>query len=205
MTGARRRDAGGAGLSLREALALANGNGATPDTITFAPGLAGGTLFLTNGELSITTDGITIDGDINGDGTPDITISANSASTPTMPTPRLPHQRRRSEHDFRHAQRPCHPGRRGTVGTIGFGLSVGEGDRLNLSDEIVTGNHGVTGGGIAAENNAFLTLTNMTISNDSDLHGWRNPRRKRVDNHADRLDRLGQHVPGRSHPSWSRC
>ena len=51
----------------------------------------------------------------------------------------------------------------GQIGTIGSGISVGEGDRLNLSDAIVTGNHGVTGGGIAAENNASLTLTNVTI------------------------------------------
>jgi CSLREA domain-containing protein len=33
-------DAGDGVLSLREALVLANGNGATPDTITFAAGLA---------------------------------------------------------------------------------------------------------------------------------------------------------------------
>src|SRR5262245_25072253 len=72
-------DGGDGVLSLREALALANGNGNASDTITFAPGLAGGTLFLTNGELTISTDAITIDGDINGNGTPDITISADSA------------------------------------------------------------------------------------------------------------------------------
>jgi len=71
--------ADGGGLSLREALALANGNGNASDNITFAPGLAGGTLFLTNGELGISTDAITIDGDINGNDTPDITISADSA------------------------------------------------------------------------------------------------------------------------------
>jgi len=70
---------GGTGLSLREALTLANGNGsAETDTITFAALLSGGTLFLTQGRLPITTDGIEIDGDINGDDTADITIDADS-------------------------------------------------------------------------------------------------------------------------------
>ena len=41
----------GAGLSLREALGIANGDPATQDDITFAAGLAGGTLILTQGQL----------------------------------------------------------------------------------------------------------------------------------------------------------
>src|SRR5262245_53653063 len=65
-------------LSLREALALANGS-AGSDTITFEQTLAGGTLTLTSGELQITTNDITIDGDIVGDSGPDITISGNNA------------------------------------------------------------------------------------------------------------------------------
>src|SRR5262245_21114891 len=68
---------GGAGLSLREALALANANGtATNDTINFNAGLSGGALLLTSGQLAITTSGIAVNGDINNDSTPDITISA---------------------------------------------------------------------------------------------------------------------------------
>src|SRR5262249_49715960 len=68
-------------LSLREALALASGNNSTHDTITFAANLlGGGPLVLTNGQLSITTDGITINGDINGDGQPDITIDAGGTN-----------------------------------------------------------------------------------------------------------------------------
>jgi hypothetical protein len=71
----------GNGLSLREALALANGNGtATPDTITFDATLSGGTLTLTTGELLISTDGIAISGDIDLDGKADITVSGNNAS-----------------------------------------------------------------------------------------------------------------------------
>src|SRR5215213_3114123 len=58
---------GGDGFrSLREAVGQAN---ATPeaDTIQFAPGLEGGTLTLTQGELQITQD-VTIDGDADNNG-----------------------------------------------------------------------------------------------------------------------------------------
>ena len=70
--------ADGGGLSLREALAFANAN-ANADHITFAANLAGQTLVLTRGQLSITQD-VTIDGDTNGDNKADITISGNNAS-----------------------------------------------------------------------------------------------------------------------------
>jgi hypothetical protein len=61
-------------LSLREALALANGT-AGADTITFA---AGGTLTLTQGALTVAD--VTIDGDVNGDNVADVTINGNNAS-----------------------------------------------------------------------------------------------------------------------------
>ena len=64
----------GAG-SLRDAL----GNASSGDAITFAPNLAGGTLILTSGELDITKT-LTINGDLDGNGSPDITISGNNAS-----------------------------------------------------------------------------------------------------------------------------
>ena len=64
----------GAG-SLRDALSLAN-NG---DTVTFAPNLSGGTLLLTSGQLDVTKN-LTIEGDLDHNGTPDITISGNNAS-----------------------------------------------------------------------------------------------------------------------------
>ncbi|MCB2079363.1 MAG: tandem-95 repeat protein [Novosphingobium sp.] len=71
---------GGSGLSLREALTLANGN-ATDDVIDFdgAAFSGGGTIMLTNGELFIGS-ALTIDGDIDGDNTPDVTIDADGAS-----------------------------------------------------------------------------------------------------------------------------
>ena len=70
--------ADGGGLTLREALGLAN-SAADPDTIDFAAGLSGGTLTLAQGELDI-TQSVAIDGDINGDGVADIAIDAHGTS-----------------------------------------------------------------------------------------------------------------------------
>ncbi|MEM6382687.1 MAG: choice-of-anchor Q domain-containing protein, partial [Pseudomonadota bacterium] len=68
----------GTGLSLREAIALANAN-PDADTITFDAGLAGQTITLTLGQLALTSD-MTIDGDIDGDERADITVSGDDAS-----------------------------------------------------------------------------------------------------------------------------
>ena len=71
--------ADGFGLSLREAIGLANAN-AGADIITFAPALLpGGTITLGGTQLTISDD-VTIDGDIDNDGTPDITIDGNASS-----------------------------------------------------------------------------------------------------------------------------
>ena len=59
-------NAGDGVLSLREAVAQANGTSAA-DTIRFAAGLEGQTLQLTGGQIAITRD-LTIDGDANNDG-----------------------------------------------------------------------------------------------------------------------------------------
>lgn len=67
---------GGAGLSLREALALA-GSSAGPDTIKFNGSLSNLTLSL--GQLRVESD-VTIDGDTNGDGSADVTIDARGSS-----------------------------------------------------------------------------------------------------------------------------
>jgi len=64
-------------LSLREALGLANADPGA-DTILFDPGLSGGTIHLVQGALPVATD-MEIDGDIDGDGFRDITLSADSA------------------------------------------------------------------------------------------------------------------------------
>ncbi|MCB1493525.1 MAG: VCBS repeat-containing protein, partial [Rhodobiaceae bacterium] len=75
--------ADGGGLSLREAILLANA-AAGADTIVFAGSTgeafeAGGTITLSGSELTLSTD-ITIDGDVSGDGRADVIIDANDAS-----------------------------------------------------------------------------------------------------------------------------
>ena len=68
----------GDGLSLREALSIANST-AADEVITFAGELANGTLSLALGQLTI-TDSVTIDGDTDADGAADITIDAGGTS-----------------------------------------------------------------------------------------------------------------------------
>jgi hypothetical protein len=65
-------------LSLREAVAQANANGAGRDTIKFAAALEGRTLLLTGGQLAITGDAA-VDGDRDDDGT-GVTLSGGQAS-----------------------------------------------------------------------------------------------------------------------------
>ena len=66
-------------LSLREALALAQQDPTTADTITFDAALTGGMIVLTNGELAVDSD-VAIDGDTDADNVADITISGNNTS-----------------------------------------------------------------------------------------------------------------------------
>ena len=68
----------GNGLSLREAIGLANLRG-TATTITFADTLSGGRISLVEGQLTSTTD-LTILGDLDGDGIRDVRISGRGQS-----------------------------------------------------------------------------------------------------------------------------
>ncbi len=68
---------GNSGLSLREALAIANSS-STVDTIVFASGLSG-TITLEQGQLTISSN-VTISGDNTGDSIADIAISGNNSS-----------------------------------------------------------------------------------------------------------------------------
>ena len=70
--------ADGNGLSLREAIAIANAV-AGDDDIIFDGALAGMTLTLTNGALTLDSN-IDMDGDTDNDGVADITIDANDLS-----------------------------------------------------------------------------------------------------------------------------
>src|SRR5215813_7033061 len=153
-------------LSLREALALANANGSAHDTITFAANLSGGTLHLTNGELEITTGGITINGDINGDGQADITIDAGALSRVFLIS------------DGLYAASTISAtlnglviqGGNGLGGGVygGGGIFVGYADALTLTNSIVSGNSNGAeyegGGGIYGYKGAAITLINSTVS-----------------------------------------
>jgi predicted outer membrane repeat protein len=146
--------------SLREALALANSDPTTDDTITFAPTLLDETLFLTSGELEITTDGITVDGDIDGDGDADIIISGNNASRVLFIT----------------------DGAATTIsavlnslviqdayatGQAGGGIFVGGFDALTLTNSTVSGNSAGVGAGISGGISSEITLVNSTVSGNS--------------------------------------
>ena len=150
--------ADGTGLSLREALGVATAYGG-PHTITFAPSLAGGTIHLANGELGITADGVTIDGDIDGNGTPDITIDAGGASR---------------VFDIDNGVSAIAATLDGLVIRDGFtgaagpadnggGIAVGQSDALTLKNSKVTDNYGYVGGGIYGAQGSTISLTNASV------------------------------------------
>ena len=63
--------------SLRQAMLDAIAAGAGPHDITFDPALSGQTITLASNLPDLSTSGVTINGDINGDTIPDITIDGN--------------------------------------------------------------------------------------------------------------------------------
>lgn len=75
-------DAGDGQTSLREAIIEANSApGTNPVVITFGAGLSGQTINLTNGPLpAFTRDNTTINGDLNGDSAPDLTLDGSALS-----------------------------------------------------------------------------------------------------------------------------
>jgi hypothetical protein len=166
-------EADGNGLSLREALALANGDPTATDTITFAAALTGGTLFLATGQqLAITTDGITIDGDIDHDGTPDITIDADSAAGLDDAASRV---FLISDGDDLSSIAATLNGffiRDGNAAgafpaNAGGGIYVGQADALTLTNTTVSGNSAGFGGGIFGQIGSSITLANATVSGNS--------------------------------------
>ena len=146
--------ADGGGLSLREAISLAN----TGDTITFdldptSDGNQGGTITLGGAELTV-GNGITIDGDLDGDDIPDVTISGNNASRVFNLT--------------------------GTSGTItldgltisngstlldGGGVLIGSGVTATIQNSVVSNNAAGRGAGID-HGGTQLTIENSRIDNN---------------------------------------
>ncbi len=154
----------GNGLSLREAIGLA----ASGDTITFASGLSGGTLTfgqvttgntstVGSGELTISS-GLNIDGDLDGDDTPDITIDANDTSRVINVTDGT------STLDGLIITG-------GDVGNVrGAGVYIGGGSTVTIRNSRVTDNTntGQNGAGISVGDGAnTLTIANSTIDNNS--------------------------------------
>src|SRR5262249_4971064 len=141
----------GAG-SLRQAILDANSG----DTITFGPNLAGGTLVLTSGELDITKT-LTIEGDLDRNGTPDITISASNVSRVIdedgAPAPFLTLE--------------------GLVisdgsATSGGGIATGDADNLILKNSQVINNHAsASGGGIYGGPGGEIILINTRVSGNT--------------------------------------
>ncbi|MEM7751983.1 MAG: choice-of-anchor Q domain-containing protein [Pseudomonadota bacterium] len=175
-------------ISLREAInAVNNGTFAAGSTIRFAEDtdLTGAdallplvdpsgtkTIYLSAAlnDLRITRS-VNIDGDLNGDGTPDITIDADSGVG-------------LNDADSRvltiDGPAPVTAGlsgliiRDGVVGTTGFGPSVrgggvyvGEGDTLSLANSSVLQNSGRLGGGVHGAQGSAISITGTSISGNA--------------------------------------
>ena len=162
----------GGGLSLREAIGLANA-AADADTIGFAAALNGQTITLTSGELKLTSD-ITIDGDIVGaDNIADITLSGNGNSRVFNITG--------DETDIALLSLNITDGFRngssmGGVGgayggAIGVGIansSIGADETLYIADSTISDSYArFTGGAIAAAYGASVTAVRSTFTGNS--------------------------------------
>ncbi len=157
--GATEATPGGAGLSLREALALANADGGTADTIVFDASLSGGTtagvddgvMTLGGAELVINS-AVTIDGDVNGDGKADITLDANSLSRVIGVTGGASTLRALTITDGE------------ASAGFGGGVLVELGAALTIVNSTVTGNEAPGGFGGGISNAGLLTLNNVLVS-----------------------------------------
>jgi hypothetical protein len=78
-------DPGPDGISLREAITATNNDPGTY-TIRFAPSLKGATITVDSQLPPLLGGGVTIEGDINGDGKPDVTIAASAGFSATLGT-----------------------------------------------------------------------------------------------------------------------
>ena len=128
--------------SLREAVTLANFN-AGADTIVFAPGVSGG-LIRVSSTLNI-TEALTIDGDINGDDRPDVTLTGDASDNDiTIGIANIT--------DIA-----------ASTGLLADNVQVLKSTAaLTLNGLVITGGSGVDGGGVFAAGN--IAVTNSTIS-----------------------------------------
>ncbi|MEO1401710.1 MAG: Ig-like domain-containing protein [Cyanobacteria bacterium J06635_1] len=143
--------------SLREALASA----VSGDVITFDSSLSGGTITLGGTELDVTTS-LTLDGDLNNDGTPDIIIDANNSSRVLDVT----------DGNNGVDQSVIIDGLIITGGnSTGNGGGISNRETLLVSNSTITGNAAgdasIEGGAGIYNNGATLTLENSTISSNT--------------------------------------
>jgi hypothetical protein len=145
-------------LSLREAIFLSTAG----SQISFADAMGGGVIVLNGNPLVIAKD-LTVDGDIDDDGDPDITVDGDGKSgvfniddgnTATQRTVNL-------------------QGLRIIRGnTKGFGGGISNAESLTLSNSVVSGNTAEKyGGGIANLGGATLTVAHSTLSSNSADYG----------------------------------
>ena len=143
--------------SLRGAIANANGT-ATSDAINFDAAVFASpqTIVLTNGELTITNNGLAA---INGTGERRLTISGNNTSRVFF----VNDNAQLKLGDLKVAN--------GTDAGdyAGGGISNGTNSRLTLTNVVVSDNFAILGGGIY--NDGILTITNSTISNNTASDG----------------------------------
>ena len=175
---------GGAGLSLREAIALANA-AAGADTIAFAAGLSGGTIRLTNaaGALVI-TDTLTVGGDINGDRKADVKITGDKNANDVTTTGGITNVFSGSDADIADNVQLFIVTGGGGFSLDGFVLTGGVAHGpdayggaiqsfvtapVTITNSTLTGNMAYGIGGALSVNN--LTLANVTVSNNKADYG----------------------------------
>ena len=152
-------DPGADGISLREAVEAANAD-PDADQIKFASeeGDAfqnGGTIVLTNGELGITTE-VSIDGDVDGDSAPDVTISGNDSS-------RIFNIKNASPNTILNGLILT----QGNHGTDGGAVRVNQ-SAATISNSVIEGNSaGSFGGGIAAFRSEIDIVSSTIRENES--------------------------------------
>ena len=167
-------DANDGVMSLREAIAIAE-LGPAQDTIVFDSALSGGTITLAGSALEITRD-IIIEGDIDDDGSADITIDADGLSravTITMATAELDGLNVTGGNalsgggislSFGSAATITNSSIYGNVSDIGAGIY--NGGELNIFHTTIADNASTgDGGGLRSE--GFLTLNTVTLSGNS--------------------------------------
>jgi hypothetical protein len=165
---------GGTGLSLREAIALANAGGGA-DVITFAAALSGGLIRLTGGVLAI-TDAAGIIGDLDRDGRPDITITGDKNGDDaliagTNITDVSANTNSADNTAILRASAALSFSGLTLTGATFSAVSVVQatGAALEINHAVLSGNTGLSGGAVASD--VALWMSDTTVSHNSATFG----------------------------------